>query len=181
MGRKINISNQNKSIEEILEWYRITENSLYENEKLIITNRNTSLNKFYGETPEQVKNEFKYVKDELDKMVCLDMLSAIEAALKVDYIVRAKGKKKDNLSKCFRSEYSNVKERVSLERTILSGWKRIHPEHKDIIGQYKELLKYRNWLAHGRLWEEKMICDVDIVYHTCDTLKVALSLKTPLL
>ncbi|BBB89712.1 MAG TPA: hypothetical protein PKA28_12460 [Methylomusa anaerophila] len=178
MGRRVNLSKQNKNIEDILEWYQITKNSLDENEKLIISNKNTTLKQFIGLTKQEVEEYFKYVKDELEKMVCLDLLAAIEAALKIDYFIRAEGKKRETISKFFREDYKKTKGKVSLDGTILSAWKEFYPEYRHKIGAYRGFLKYRNWLAHGRIWEETVLCDVDVVYQICDDIISNLPLET---
>jgi len=177
MARKVSISNQNKSIEDILEWYRVTRNSLEENERLIVSNQNTILQQFIGLTQQEVEEYFKYAKDELEKLVCLDLLSAIEAALKVDYTIRVERKKKEDISKFFREDYKKTKGKISLDRTILPAWKRFYPVYKHKIGEYGGLLSYRNWLAHGRLWEERTRLDVDMIYQVCDNVISTLPLE----
>ena len=127
MARKLSISNQNKSIEDILEWYRVTRNSLDENEKLIVSNQNSTIQQFIGLTQQEVEEYFEYAKDELEKLVCLDLLSAIEAALKVDYTIRVEKKKKEEISKFFRNDYKKTKGKISLDGTVLFAWKKFIP------------------------------------------------------
>ena len=177
MARKLSISNQNKSIEDILEWYRVTRNSLDENEKLIVSNQNSTIQQFIGLTQQEVEEYFEYAKDELEKLVCLDLLSAIEAALKVDYTIRVEKKKKEDISKFFRNDYKKNKGKISLDGTVLFAWKTFYPEYRHKIGEYRGLLGYRNWLAHGRLWEEKTRLDVDMVYQVCDNMISVLPLE----
>ena len=78
MARKLSISNQNKSIEDILEWYRVTRNSLDENEKLIVSNQNSTIQQFIGLTQQEVEEYFEYAKDELEKLRGLQVGTVLE-------------------------------------------------------------------------------------------------------
>lgn len=91
---------------------------------------------------------------ELDLTCGLSILAALEASFKVDYMQRCKKRLKDPLSKDFRKLHRNPakKKRVSLEEDILKLWGTHYPPYKQLIGQFKAALRYRNWLAHGRYW-----------------------------
>lgn len=172
------ISNQNKSIEEILEWYRVTQNSLDKNEELIISNRNMTIERFIGSSQNEVHAYFRYASNELALMVCFDLLSAVEAALKLDYYVRVERRKKEEISKFFREKDKGSKGKVSFDGTILAAWKEYYPACRHKIGAYRGLLDSRNWIAHGRLWKFDTVFDVDIVYQICDDVIKILPLET---
>lgn len=96
-------------------------------------------------------------KDELDRLTCLGLIACCEGILFIDLNDRIENRKKDTLSKFFYNLYrSKQPERLELEIDILEGWK----NHGDVrlfpISQFKGLLKYRHWLAHGRYWVPRM-------------------------
>ena len=52
-------------------------------------------------------------------LVSFSILSALEAAFRIDYLTRCNQKKEDSLSKKMREIYQNKENCVSLEKTIL--------------------------------------------------------------
>ncbi|MDR1701299.1 MAG: hypothetical protein LBR56_00825 [Sporomusaceae bacterium] len=153
-------------------------NSLEENEKLVISQQNTTLEQFFGSTRQEVEEYFKYTKDELEKLVFLDLFSAVEAALKIDHELRVKRKKKDELSKFFRQDYQTAKGKTSFDRTILVAWKNFYPQYRYIIGKYRSFLSDRNWLAHGRSWLARSQFDVEQFYVDCQKMISMLHAET---
>ena len=93
--------------------------------------------------------------DENERNSSLNILAALEAAFRVDFIQRCQGRKRDALSGVFRDVYQKKGLRVSLEDDIFSSWRQIHPELKPYVSSLTSALKYRHWLAHGRYWTRK--------------------------
>jgi len=94
----------------------------------------------------------KFRVQELDFLFSFDIISTIEATLRFDYMERAHRKRKGEISHVFRDIYKSKKDRVRLEEDILDIWGRCKPSCKSIIGKFKGVLKYRDWIAHGRYW-----------------------------
>ena len=111
---------------------------------------------FLGYTPEEVKKEFEQRLNELEASMSLVLLTAVEAALRIDFLSRVKFKKRDTVSRAFRELYKQQKMQVRLNEDILEAWKSCHPEFGPLVSQLRFALRYRHWLAHGRYWIPKL-------------------------
>lgn len=117
---------------------------------------NAGLNaRFLGYTPEELKGEMFSTLDENERNSSLNILAALEAAFRVDFIQRCQGRRRDELSGVFRGVYQKKGIRVSLENDIFSSWSRIHPKLQPCVSRLTHAFKYRHWLAHGRYWTRK--------------------------
>ncbi len=93
---------------------------------------------------------------ETDVFAALGVLSALEAALREDFIIRCIKRSSDPLSKYFLEIYAIKGLRASLEEEILEGWKLHSTIEAHTIGQIKGAFKFRHWIAHGRYWVPKI-------------------------
>ena len=86
----------------------------------------------------------------------MTLLASIEASFRVDYLQRTYAKKRDDLSRAFRTLYSQKEQKASFSRDILQNWK----DHSDVppklVGEICSAFRYRDWLAHGRYWVAKL-------------------------
>lgn len=114
------------------------------------------IQRFMGYSPQELARELEGHLKELEHTSSLSILSAIEAAFRIDYLQRCYQKKKDDLSREFREIHKTKGSKASLEEDILEKWKEKTSVPKEIIGHLKGALKYRHWLAHGRYWEPKL-------------------------
>jgi hypothetical protein len=89
----------------------------------------------------------------LDNVTILSLLTAVEAAVRIDFLERIRARKKDALSKHFLELHRRLGRHVEFEKHILDGWKLCRPATKRAIGYFKGAWRLRNWLAHGRYWE----------------------------
>lgn len=94
--------------------------------------------------------------EELERTATFTILASLEAAFRIDYLNRVYKKKKDNLSRAFRTIHGKCGENVALERVILQAWMDDDPSCKKLIGELKGAFKYRHWMAHGRYWNPKL-------------------------
>lgn len=173
--KRVSFSGYNQNINDIINWFNIQKSAMYYYKNNIITNlsENHDLPKeFFGFSLKELEDYFKYLYEELENVTCLSLLSAVEANLRMDYLNRVYGKKKDKLSRKFREIYKEKGDRISLEEDILQTWVKNYPNFKTIISNYKSTLKYRNWLAHGRYWIAKLEreYDVDTIYSISDNI-----------
>jgi hypothetical protein len=152
MANKVSLSDQNSSLEDIEEYYVDSENALNSYYEPSNASRNP---KFIGYTKDEIDNELKSRKKSLDRMCSLEILAAIEAKFRIDYLIRSQKKKKDDLSKKFREIYRTKKNKASLTDDIIRTWKSEYPQHKTRLDNLGKALDYRNWLAHGRYWMPK--------------------------
>jgi hypothetical protein len=106
---------------------------------------------FFGMTPGEVDALFLRI----DQMAMLDLLSTVEAHLRMDFQNRVREKRKDALSRQFRSVAKRRHHRIRLKEDILAGWSEHYQGSKVSINDFNAALKVRDWLAHGRYWVPK--------------------------
>ncbi|WP_047153735.1 hypothetical protein [Aneurinibacillus tyrosinisolvens] len=169
-------SGENQNIDNLARWFEVNRAAI-EQYKQQILNGIITPEEFLGMTHRQVGEYFSDLLKELEFSFCLNMIAAIEARFKMDYIVRATDKLKDDLSREFRDIYKEKKENVGLEEVILESWKKHHVNLKNHISFYIGALKYRHWLAHGRYWNPKLgqKYDYTSVYLICSNILNQLS------
>lgn len=152
--KKTAFSNAHSEIGDVEEYYTDSETSLNTFYRIDLSSSVIPA-KFVGYTKAQIDEELKARKETLDRMCSLEVLAAIEAKLRIDYIIRGQNKLKDGLSKKLREIYDTKENRASLVDDILLTWKAQFPEHKERLDDLGKALDYRNWLAHGRYWLPK--------------------------
>ena len=142
--------------ESILEYFDISKEALtrlgHSLLESIKTNETEFSDRFFGMTPAEIRAELRKSSKELEREVTLALTASFEAMIRIDYMSRSKGKKKDAISVAYRELWSKHNRNARLE-DILDTWKEEACEaHK--VGKLKQLLQYRHWLAHGRYWDE---------------------------
>jgi hypothetical protein len=145
---RVSLSDLEKSIVWILLWHRRASIALHEHLLLEASLPPTSKAVFFGMTSQQVEEFFA----ELDYLCILDLLSATEAALRVDFWTRVQNKKRDRLSRHFRNLNRTKGRKISLNSHILESWIEYDPGLKSKVAHFRGTLKLRDWLAHGRYW-----------------------------
>jgi len=128
--------------------------------------------RFVGYSLEEF-NDLLFVRiEETDLRSSLAILAAVEAALRIDYLLRAAKRRKDPLSKAFRTIYREKQEKARFDEDLLDLWGQYYPELKRIIGELRAALHLRHWLAHGRYWKRPTHgkFDYDYVYTLADNL-----------
>lgn len=157
MAKRLSASTENLTFKEIATTHNYRVNSL----RLYFSPSNPTYEQtFFGLTTDEVSRELEVQILEVERDTCLNILAATEAMFRVDYSLRCTGRKKDDLSRKFRSIYTHKGEKVSLEETIFAEWKNYLEVHhseskKRIISELISAFKYRHWLAHGRYWTLK--------------------------
>lgn len=125
--------------------------------RLYFSRNNARLNtRFSGFTAEEVEAEMGEVLDENERNSTMNILAALEAAFRIDFIQRSQVRKRDELSRTLRRLYMEEGARASLEDGILRGWKQENPDLRSIVSDLIAAFKYRHWLAHGRYWTPKL-------------------------
>lgn len=150
MAKKVVFSGQQLALIDIVQYHRDIESSL----RVYYSQDSSQYERqFAGYTEEELWEERDARLLEHDRLMAFSVLSALEAALRVDYLQRVYGKKKDGLSKAFREIYKEKGERASLVDDILQQWKILESKS---VGDIVDAYKYRHWLAHGRYWTPKL-------------------------
>ncbi len=154
MSDKVSFSYASQTLEEISDYYKVVSEALrkYYN---VAEGKPIPL-RFIGLSREELEKELNERLNELDKNASLNLLSALEASLRIDYLNRVYRREKDDLSRVFREIHKNKANKASLEEDVLSSWKKYHPSFQSIFSDIIGALKYRHWLAHGRYWVPKL-------------------------
>ncbi len=155
------LSRQEQSLPVVWEWYEF-QRALVGEEKGRVLNaiakgEGFSASRYFGKTPGELDADFAYQIAELGMLSTLGMLACTEAALRVDFIERVSNRKKDAVSRRFRKASKERGEKIRLEEDILDTWR----EHGDgairrCVDEFKGVLNFRHWLAHGRYWKPKL-------------------------
>lgn len=153
MAKKLSISfsDENLSLYQIHQHYSQIDRSIG-----LYFDNPTSHGEFTGMTLDELKDKREEISLENDRLMVMNLLAALEAAFRIDYLQRVSFKKKDDLSKRFREMFKKKAQRASLEDDILDEWKRCYPSLIPALGDLKSAFKYRHWLAHGRYWVPKL-------------------------
>ncbi len=170
MAKKVPFSKDQLELDDIAMHYLDSESSL----KLYFSSDNKDYEeRFSGYSAEELTSELRERINELSHTSSLSLLAALEAIFRIDYLQRNYNRKKDSLSRAFRSIYQKKSTRASLEDDILDAWKNNTHGTSQLISHLKGAYKYRHWLAHGRYWQPKMgrqNYDYDSVYELTETI-----------
>lgn len=161
---RISVGSEQITIDDIWEHYETVRDSivrdLEEAKRSLIGEKSLQDPRLIGMDLDELNSHFAGILDEVDTQASLFILAATEATMRVDFLSRVYEKKKDPVSRSFRSTYASRckhnKVNVRLEEDILDTWVDLHPETKSDIGRLKGAIGYRHWLAHGRYWVPKL-------------------------
>ena len=149
MGDRVSFSGQELDLDQIAKHHAASESALRE---YFSTASSSFIYRYAGGTLSALDTDLEFSVDELDYNSAFNVMAAIEAALRTDYLTRVYERKRDDLSRAFRAINKAKGRKVLLERDILTAW-RVHGALPN--GIYSSVLKafeYRHWLAHGRYW-----------------------------
>jgi hypothetical protein len=116
----------------------------------------TSLPRFAGYTNTELDYELVERLEEVERSSAMTLLSAIEAAFRIDFLQRCYLKKKDPVSRAFRNLHGKRKLKVAIDDDIFEIWKQNTIGASAMIGELRGAFRYRHWLAHGRYWTPKL-------------------------
>lgn len=110
--------------------------------------------KFYGLTPEEFSFAIERARTELEHQVVLLITASFEAVLRVDLAIRCRQRRRDSHSRALRARFrSRNFHEIRLDE-ILDVWKaQVGSARK--LGNLRQLVLFRHWLAHGRYWKQK--------------------------
>ena len=100
---------------------------------------------------QSIAEAFQVLINELEDEVTLALSSAFEAFLRVDFLQRVDERRKDDVSRAFRDVYKDKEKRFRLD-DVLDVWRDVGGIRKSCVSAVKQLVDFRNWLAHGRYW-----------------------------
>jgi hypothetical protein len=159
MAKRVIFSKQNLTLQEIADHHADLERALhfFFLPPSLAQASPAYVARFFGYTPQQIRDELEIRLGELELNSVFSILSAVEAAFQIDYHQRCQQKKKDPLSRAFRDINKTCSGRPDFDRHILDTWKQHMPNPwprmlGDLRGAYSTV---RHWIAHGRYWIAK--------------------------
>jgi len=117
--RRVSFSGAEKTIQAIWDWYQVQSRlSLGKKNELLDALRNSRPvpdSIFFAMGMEEIDEFFR----ELDYVAMLDLLAATEATIRLNFLTRVYGRKKDEVSRQFRELYKKQGDRVGLELSLI--------------------------------------------------------------
>lgn len=105
-----------------------------------------------GTTAGEVREYFQRQQLELERAIVTALVACFEAAVRNDLFSRTQKKAKSpGINRDLQRLWVLQKKRVRLD-DIIDSWKQ-HVSLGETASHFKELMKYRHWLAHGRTWK----------------------------
>jgi hypothetical protein len=164
MKVRVSINPDQVALEDAWEHYQTSRDSIVQaaehTKRSVFAGTTIPSSRFFAMSIDEVDEFFAASLDETDKQACLFLVASAEAALRVDFLQRVYNRKKDAVSRAFRSIYKTAcnhsRLTVKLDEDILETWSARVPKAKTRVGDLRGALNYRHWLAHGRYWVPKL-------------------------
>lgn len=153
MGDRVSFSGQELGLDQIAKHHTAAEAALRE---YFSTTSPSFVDRYATTTLSDVANDLAFSVDELEYTSAFTVMAAIEAALRTDYLTRVYERRRDTLSRAFRTIHKSRGSRALLEDEILVAWRDHGPMPASLMSALVSALKYRHWLAHGRYWKPKL-------------------------
>jgi hypothetical protein len=110
-------------------------------------------------TVSEILDEFEGFRAELENEVTMALVASFEAIVRHDFLLWVCRKKRGGIRTIFVELNRRFEGNVPLDE-ILDGWK-AEIGQGQAIGRFKQLVRFRHWLAHGRGWIQKSGIDPD--------------------
>lgn len=153
---------KNRTLQTIWSWYEFQRALIGEEKARVLTGLfqvgNIGPSRYVGKTQQELEVDFAEQLDELNQLTMFALLAYAEAALRTDFLDRVENRKKDSVSRRFREISKKRGKRIRLEEDILDTWRELGNVRgtKPAIARFKDTLRLRDWLAHGRYWQPKL-------------------------
>lgn len=111
---------------------------------------------FFGRPFDDFIDDLRLLRDEIEQRGYLVIIAATEAILQLDFRARSNGHSSVPLRDEARKLTHRAKKgrRVEVEE-VLDAWRSLPGGPKTAIGEFRQLLDHRHWLAHGRYFKNK--------------------------
>jgi hypothetical protein len=113
--------------------------------------------RFFGMPAAEVRQELGNLRRELENQVVMLLTASFEATIQVAARSHLAKKRKTPMARAFRKKLWPTRAKLQ-EWTPVEKVLRIchqHAARPQAIADFKQLLEFRNWLAHGRYWVQK--------------------------
>ena len=114
--------------------------------------RDPRCGQFFGMPYDDYSMAMRDLRDEAEHRAYLAIVAAAEGVLQTDFRARARARKSALLSRESRGWWSAPR-RIEVEE-ILDVWGGISGIRQAPIGEFRQLLRHRHWLAHGRYFPD---------------------------
>lgn len=157
----VSLSNEHSTLDEVEHYYMTSNIALYDFYANISDETKSIPVSLIGLTKEEVEKEKNEKQLMLERMCALELLAALEARIRIDYLCRVKQKRKDNLSRDFRRLHKKKENKASLVDELLKFRKQNDTSTERQVNELIKAIDYRNWLAHGRYWLPKKAAHIN--------------------
>lgn len=109
-----------------------------------------------GLSPKAIKAMRDKLLRELSIECGMMLMSAVEAALRTDFVLRCRKSRKEQIDRDFKLVLERVKElyQIRIKEDLIDRWAKEYPTDKHSFSLLKNRFDYRNWVAHGRYWNK---------------------------
>jgi len=156
-ARSLTLSGEEKSIDVIWSWYEDQQEALRKlKNEVLDALRNLRLapnSKFITYSLDEINEYFEENFEELEHLVSFDLIAATEGRLRSNFFKTVFNKERTDIGRAFREIHRAKGNHISLEEDILEKWKEHDHPHRSAFSDFKGILHYRHWLAHGRYWK----------------------------
>lgn len=174
-----------QSIDDIRDWYEGIVESLVLHRAFVhaaLRSGGTAEPRFVGMSAGDVDAFFIAQRQNLDQLTIINLVASAEAELRKDYKKRVESNFKDALSKAYvyfhRSLGSTQRARPPFDGGgVLEHLKQSGTVAAHLVTNFRDVLRLRHWIAHGRYWSQPLANAVyipDDVYRTITALLTAL-------
>lgn len=158
---------ERQTLDEIRDWHRGMVESILNHRASVqqaIRSASPVAPRFVSMTEDDVEDYFDAQRLELDRLTVLNFVASAEATIRVDYFRRVGEKLKDPLARAYQAWHRTLSATKQLrpdfdEDGILDVLKETKVMNNNIIGQYRECLRPRHWMGHGRYWAKPVEVD----------------------
>jgi hypothetical protein len=176
---------ERQTLDEIRDWQRGMVEALVDQRALVARaiREGSAVTTRFATMPEaDLDGYFDIQQRELERLTMLNLVASAEASIKDDYFHRVRKHLKDPLSRAYQNWCKKLpatkRRRPDFDKggilEVLKGAK-VMQDH--IVREYRECLRTRHWVGHGRNWEkpeEVDELDPDDVYDRASALLQAM-------
>jgi len=108
---------------------------------------------FFGWPFDEFRDCLRELQDEAENRAYLAIVAETEGVIQLDFRARARAGRRVALCRSARRALNVEKKGRHIDfEQILNEWRAVPSVRKDPISEFKQLLRHRHWLAHGRFF-----------------------------